>query len=95
MSHFTCPHCQHTTHIFSSGTSEPGNASSPLELACKEKGIELLGDIPLFAGICRDADRGVPTVVAEPNGVYAKAFRDVAEKVERKLWGDKKEVEEG
>jgi ATP-binding protein involved in chromosome partitioning len=44
-------------------------------------GIPLLGDIPLHAKICDDADRGRPTVVAEPGSERAKAFAGVAEKI--------------
>jgi ATP-binding protein involved in chromosome partitioning len=28
-------------------------------------GVDFLGNVPLDAQICRDADRGMPTVVAE------------------------------
>jgi len=41
-------------------------------------GLELLGDIPLHAQICHDADMGKPTVVASPNGPQAEAFLKIA-----------------
>src|SRR5882757_9610376 len=59
MSLFTCPHCHNSTHIFGS--------HSGVTHACEEHGINFLGDIPLHASICDDADRGKPTVVAEPD----------------------------
>jgi len=77
MSLFTCPHCQNSTHIF--GTH------SGVTHACEEYGIKFLGDIPLHASICDDADRGKPTVVAEPDSDRAKAFMRIAEEVEAKF----------
>ena len=73
MSTFTCPACSHTTPIFTHGG---------VEHACSEHGIPFLGDIPLHANICHDADRGMPTVVAEPAGSErAKVFMKLADKV--------------
>ena len=78
MSLFTCPHCEHRTHIF-------GSRSGGVARACQEHGVEFLGDVPLHARICDDADRGVPTVVAEPGSVRAEAFIGIAEEVGRKV----------
>lgn len=77
MSVFTCPNCSHATHIF--------GADGVLR-ECEKHGIELLGDIPLHASICEDADRGKPTVVADPDGIYAAAFNSIAAKVASKLF---------
>ena len=46
-------------------------------------GIKLLGDIPLSPRICTDADVGKPTVVADPNGPQAMAFKNIADEVLR------------
>jgi ATP-binding protein involved in chromosome partitioning len=73
MSLFTCPHCQNSTHIFS--------ARSGVTHACEEYGISFLGDIPLHASICDDADRGKPTVVSEPESARAQAFMNIANSV--------------
>ncbi|CZS89571.1 related to Nbp35p and human nucleotide-binding protein [Rhynchosporium agropyri] len=73
MSLFTCPHCHNSTHIFGS--------HSGVNHACKKYGIDFLGDIPLHASICDDADRGKPTVVAEPESDRGKAFIQLAETV--------------
>jgi len=78
MSVFTCPNCRHATHIF---------GADGVERECKKHGIELLGDVPLHASICQDADRGKPTVVSDPTGVHALAFEGIAEKVSRKIFG--------
>ena len=47
--------------------------------------MELLGDIPLDARICDDADRGKPTVVAEPESARGKAFFGIAENIGKKI----------
>ena len=73
MSLFTCPHCQNSTHIFGS--------NSGVTHACEEHGIPFLGDIPLHASICDDADRGKPTVVSEPDSVRAQVFMNIAREV--------------
>jgi len=69
MSVFTCPNCNHSTHIF---------GSEGVSRECSSKHIPFLGDIPLHASICNDADRGKPTVVAEPDSPRAKAFMRIA-----------------
>ena len=77
MSLFTCPHCQNSTHIF--------GAHSGVTKACEKHEVEFLGDIPLHASICDDADRGKPTVVSEPNSDRAKAFGFIAEQIGKKI----------
>jgi len=77
MSLFTCPHCKNSTHIFGS--------HSGVAHACVEHGIEFLGDIPLHASICDDADKGKPTVVSEPKSERAKIFMEIAERVATKI----------
>jgi ATP-binding protein involved in chromosome partitioning len=77
MSLFTCPNCHNSTHIFGS--------HSGVTHACEEHGIDFLGDIPLHASICDDADRGKPTVVSEPESERAKAFTGIAEEVGTKV----------
>lgn len=76
MSVFVCPKCGECTHVF---------GKEGVERACKKHGIELLGDIPLDAQICDDADRGKPTVVAEPDSARGKAFLAIAERVGEKI----------
>ncbi|MCJ1340160.1 hypothetical protein MMC09_005454 [Bachmanniomyces sp. S44760] len=78
MSTFTCPNCSHRTSIFAN-TSHEG--PSRISTVCSEHGIDLLGDIPLHASICDDADRGRPTVVREPDSERGLAFRGIADKV--------------
>lgn len=70
MSAFTCPTCSSTHSIF---------GTEGVTKKCNELDIKLLADIPLHPRICEDADQGKPTVVAEPDSVRAKAFRDLAD----------------
>lgn len=83
MSSFTCPVCSHTTSIFSPHPRHDSSGSGGgIAQACRQHGICLLGDIPLHASICDDADRGMPTVVAEPAGSErVEVFMKIAEKL--------------
>lgn len=86
MAYFACPKCGHQTKIFSHGDTDEHDWGVLAE--CKRHGIEFLGDIPLDAKVCEDADRGVPTVVAEETdgrSARRQAFLDVAEKVAHKM----------
>lgn len=73
MSLFKCPHCHGETNVFGS--------NERVEKLCNEHGIDFLGDIPLHPNIGDDAERGKPTVVAEPSSERATAFLQVAQKV--------------
>lgn len=76
MSVFCCPGCGRRTHVF---------GKEGVERTCAGSGIELLGDVPLDARICDDADRGKPTVVAEPESARGLAFLGIAEKIGRRI----------
>ncbi|MCJ1404795.1 hypothetical protein MMC11_008021 [Xylographa trunciseda] len=76
MSVFTCPQCNHSTHIF---------GSEGVLRECSKHGIDFLGDIPLHASICDDADRGKPTVVSEPTSPRGQAFVKIADAVGKKI----------
>lgn len=78
MSVFCCPNCHHSTHIF---------GSDGVKRECKKHGINLLGDVPLDATICEDADNGKPTVVARA-GPLTDAYHTIAGKVIAQLWPD-------
>ncbi|KAL4799971.1 putative nucleotide binding protein [Aspergillus venezuelensis] len=103
MAFFACPACGTQTRIFSAGLdnknesgNEKGHACSEdwgVRAECNRLGVDFLGDIPLDARVCEDADRGMPTVVAEEGGersVRREAFMGVAEKVAKHVgvdWG--------
>jgi len=76
MSGFTCPNCESTYSIF----GRDGVAKK-----CNELNISLLGNLPLDERICEDADRGKPTVVAEPDSQRAKLFTDITTLLRQKL----------
>ena len=76
MSIFRCPGCGMETHVF---------GKEGVERACGREGVELLADLPLDARICEDADRGLRTVVAEPESERAKDFMVLAERVGGKI----------
>jgi len=69
MGGFECPHCGEVTEIFVSGGGE--------RLA-GELGIQLLGRIPLQAGLSEQADSGTPVVVGNPDSHAARALRALA-----------------
>ncbi|OQE32173.1 hypothetical protein PENSTE_c001G05900 [Penicillium steckii] len=89
MAYFACPNCGHQTRIFSHGDGNHSHGTDRGVMAeCKRLGVDFLGDIPLDAQVCEDADRGMPTVVAEETAERSarrQAFLDVAEQVARKI----------
>lgn len=94
MAFFACPHCGEETRIFSHGRHENADQDGRSDddggvlAQCKRLGIDFLGDIPLDAKVCEDADRGVPTVVAEETddrSTRRRAFLRIAEKIANKV----------
>lgn len=67
-----CSQCGHAEHIFGQDGGRHMAA---------EHGIDYLGALPLAMSIRVQADGGVPTVVAEPQGVLAEQYRHVARQV--------------
>lgn len=81
MSVFVCPKCGEETKIFAA------SATGGVETRCKEMGIDFLGNVPLDANICADADRGKPTIVAEEisqRRLCGQYFENIASKVASK-----------
>jgi ATP-binding protein involved in chromosome partitioning len=76
MSVFICPKCGEETHIF---------GHEGVLRTCAEHQVDLLGNIPLHADICNDADRGKPTVVAEPESSRANSFIELQKTIAKKL----------
>ncbi|KAJ5175817.1 Iron-sulfur protein IND1 [Penicillium canariense] len=89
MAYFACPNCGHQTKIFSHGDGHHSHGDDRGVIAeCKRLGVDFLGDIPLDAQVCEDADRGMPTVVAEETAERSarrQAFLDIAEQVAKKI----------
>ena len=76
MSLHICSKCGHEENIFGSGG---GDRMS------KDYGIDLLGSLPLDIKIREQADSGMPTVVADPDGRVAEIYREIARKVAVKI----------
>ena len=72
MSVFICPHCGEVEHIFGEGGAKRMS---------EQYGVPLLGELPLSAKIREEADSGLPTVAAEPDGKEALMYREMAMKV--------------
>jgi ATP-binding protein involved in chromosome partitioning len=77
MSVFVCPKCGEETKIFAHDEYGRGG----VENKSVELGVDFLGNIPLDAQICRDADRGMPTVVAEEAAGGAKRNSQYYERI--------------
>jgi len=69
MSVHVCSHCGHVEHIFGEG----GGAR-----LARERGLNLLGELPLDVRIREQADGGRPTVVAAPDSPLAQAYVEAA-----------------
>lgn len=72
MSIHICSKCGHEEHIFGTGGGES---------MCKDYGVPFLGALPLDIQIRKEVDRGVPTVVADPDGRVAELYKGIARKV--------------
>ena len=69
MSTYICPGCGREEHIFGSG----GGAGM-----AEQYGVDFLGEVPLDRGIRENADGGRPSVVADPDGEIARAYKAIA-----------------
>jgi ATP-binding protein involved in chromosome partitioning len=76
MSTHICSNCGHEEHIFGSGGGERIAA---------QYNVPLLGSLPLDLSIREQADGGQPSVVAEPDGAIALAYREIARHTAAKL----------
>ena len=76
MSFFACPHCGERSEVFGhgGGRREAERLHAPF-----------LGEIPLDTAIREGGDRGRPLVADSPTSPLAKAFLEVAERVEHAL----------
>lgn len=76
MSIHICSECGHEEPIFGSGGGEK---------MASEYSVDLLGALPLDISIRKQADGGVPTVVAEPDSRVAQIYGEIARKTAAKL----------
>lgn len=78
MSYFLCPHCGERSDIFSHGGARH---------EADRWSVPFLGEIPLELKIREMSDAGKPIVASEPDGAYAKIYKDIAVKVRAALEG--------
>lgn len=71
-----CSNCGHAEHIFGSGGGERMSS---------DFGVDVLGSLPLDIRIREQADSGKPTVVADPEGPIAAAYRAIARRIAVKV----------
>ena len=76
MSAYICPQCGHEEAIFGSGGG--GDMA-------RQYGTDLLGKVPLQRAIRENADGGRPTVVADPDGEVANAYKAIARRAAARL----------
>ena len=72
MSIHICSNCGHAEHIFGEGGAER---------MCRDYDVPFLGSLPLDIRIREQADSGRPTVISEPDGPVAQAYKAIARKV--------------
>ncbi len=76
MSMFICPHCGERSDIFSHGGAKA---------EAEKLGLPFLGEIPLNISIRETSDSGEPITHAEPDGVEAGIYREIAAKLAKQL----------
>jgi ATP-binding protein involved in chromosome partitioning len=72
MSLHICSNCGHQEPIFGAGGGQR---------MAEQYGVPLLGNLPLDIHIREEADAGQPSVVADPDGPAATAYRDIARRM--------------
>ncbi|MBP1620116.1 MAG: putative mrp protein [Acidobacteria bacterium] len=78
MSTYVCPSCGHREEIFKSGGGRR---------TAEQLGVPFLGEIPIDPAIVVGGDAGEPIVASHPQSAAARAFRDTAETIARRLGG--------
>ena len=76
MSYFVCPSCGTRSDIFGTGGARE---------EARRLGVPFLGEVPLHIEIRETSDSGRPVVVSDPDGPYARIYRDIAAKVRDEL----------
>jgi ATP-binding protein involved in chromosome partitioning len=67
-----CSNCGHEEHVFGEGGGER---------IARDYQTELLGSLPLDLSIRADADRGRPSVAADPDSAISQKYRAIARKL--------------
>ena len=75
-----------STHICSGcGREEPIFGTGGGERMSQQYGVPLLGQLPLARTIREDLDRGMPTVVADPDSPITASYRELARHTSARL----------
>ncbi|QGM80878.1 iron-sulfur cluster carrier protein ApbC [Otariodibacter oris] len=77
MSVYICSNCGHHENIFGTG----GAAK-----VAEKYNTQVLGQLPLHIKLREDLDKGIPTVVADPNHEISQFYLDLAAKVASELY---------
>lgn len=72
-----CSNCGHEEHIFGEGGGER---------IARDYQTELLGSLPLNLSIRENADKGTPSVAADPESAVSQKYRAIARKLAANLW---------
>ena len=78
MSHFICTSCGERHDIF-------GHGGARAEAA--KLGVPFLGEVPLEMAIRATSDEGTPVVASQPDSAHAQHYREIADAVLQKLYG--------
>ena len=76
MSTHICSECGHEEHLFGSGGGQQMS---------EDFSVELLGQLPLDRNIREQTDSGKPSVIADPQGAVAEAYRLTARRMAAQL----------
>ncbi len=76
MSTYVCPECGHEAHVFGEGGGSR---------MAQQYDVPFLGSLPLDIRIREGTDAGRPSVVADPEGAPARAYRDIARRTAARL----------
>ena len=73
-----CPSCGERSDIFSHGGAHR---------EAERMKVPFLGEVPLHMSIREKSDAGLPVVATDPDGPYAKIYRDIAGRIRDQLIG--------
>lgn len=77
MSFYLCPHCGESSALFGGGGAER---------LSQKTGLTVFGRIALDASICEDADKGQPSVYANPSSALSLVYKDIADNLCQRLF---------
>ena len=72
MSTYICPKCGNEEHVFGTGGGQK---------MCSDYKVDFLGALPLNLSIREDADAGMPTVIANPDGPISAIYKNMARQI--------------